>query len=551
ALGNPFLDLAADRKGYLPILSSAYAGASTLVLALAGAFDKTPRWRLPLLVVLAAGIFASLGRHTGILTWVVGKLPFLGVCRYPVKLLILPIFCLALLAAWGAHLAIERRLSTACLKAISGGATGTLILGLIFIALGINWLLGGSAKLPVTAEALTAIGKAICLSSVTGLSIVVLLWLRQLDKLKQLPFSILVVLITTVDLFIASFRFPAFAQEAQFLTNAPYVLSYLQEKEDQSPSFDNKASKKKAFAGRLFCLYRDPLFAPAQVNQGNSLERTSKYFRYCRDLLVPNCNSDFGVYECFGYEGAEVAKYREVCFSFINSLNQGTANGGLSDEALAAFCHATAARWVTTQLKQGDVFIRTLDDRHFALIHESEEMNVRVYSVRAPAPRAYLADDWQFLNSQKEAIDALDSPRKAMFSPTLRPLVERRKELAEPRPARGEPLKYDMEPLLETPEHISISVKTNRPSCLVLSDQYYPGWRASVDAVDVPVYRANAFCRAIFLTPGAHLVEFNYRPRSLDIGMKLGLAGLAMLALLFARAVSPSIWKFLKWTAGQ
>lgn len=60
---------------------------------------------------------------------------------------------------------------------------------------------------------------------------------------------------------------------------------------------------------------------------------------------------------------------------------------------------------------------------------------------------------------------------------------------------------------------------------LVLSDQYYPGWRATVDGDSADIVRADTVFRAVCVPPGEHTVRFAYRPLSLMVGVGLTVAG--------------------------
>lgn len=55
-----------------------------------------------------------------------------------------------------------------------------------------------------------------------------------------------------------------------------------------------------------------------------------------------------------------------------------------------------------------------------------------------------------------------------------------------------------------------IAATMTRPGLLVLSEVYYPAWKAYVDGQPVPVYLADGALRAVALTTGSHQVEFRY-----------------------------------------
>jgi hypothetical protein len=72
--------------------------------------------------------------------------------------------------------------------------------------------------------------------------------------------------------------------------------------------------------------------------------------------------------------------------------------------------------------------------------------------------------------------------------------------------------------ILISSDELDIKVNTESPGLLVLSDQYYPGWRAYVDGRLTPIYPVNSIFRGVFLDTGNHVIEFRYRPQSFIIG---------------------------------
>jgi hypothetical protein len=77
---------------------------------------------------------------------------------------------------------------------------------------------------------------------------------------------------------------------------------------------------------------------------------------------------------------------------------------------------------------------------------------------------------------------------------------------------------------------------------LVLTDPYYPGWRALVDGDETTILRADYLFRAVALGPGSHDVRFIFEPPSLRRGATLSLAGLAIaLVVILAGIVVPLV----------
>jgi len=79
---------------------------------------------------------------------------------------------------------------------------------------------------------------------------------------------------------------------------------------------------------------------------------------------------------------------------------------------------------------------------------------------------------------------------------------------------------------------VVIEATALRRGLLILGDQFYPGWRASVDGQPVPVLRVNRVLRGVILPPGEHRVVFRFAPTSLRIGGLLSLVGVIALVAL-------------------
>ncbi|MBI4591412.1 MAG: YfhO family protein [Candidatus Rokubacteria bacterium] len=83
-------------------------------------------------------------------------------------------------------------------------------------------------------------------------------------------------------------------------------------------------------------------------------------------------------------------------------------------------------------------------------------------------------------------------------------------------------------------DRVVIQGTTDSPAYLVLTDSWFPGWRAWVNGTEHTVWRANHAFRAVWLGPGRHDVEFRYTPAPLRHGLALSLlATLAVAGLFF------------------
>ncbi|MFI3285120.1 MAG: YfhO family protein [Rikenellaceae bacterium] len=85
------------------------------------------------------------------------------------------------------------------------------------------------------------------------------------------------------------------------------------------------------------------------------------------------------------------------------------------------------------------------------------------------------------------------------------------------------------------PNYLRYTTQTDKPSVVLFSEIYYPkGWRAYIDGVEAPYFRANYILRAMEIPAGEHTVEWRFRaPRwSLIEGITLAASLLIILTII-------------------
>ena len=96
-------------------------------------------------------------------------------------------------------------------------------------------------------------------------------------------------------------------------------------------------------------------------------------------------------------------------------------------------------------------------------------------------------------------------------------------------PAAGAPL-APARLVVEEPERLIVEVEAAGAGVLVLTDSYYPGWRATVDGNPSELLLANGVQRAVALEDGPHRVLFEYRPWSFRLGAAISLISLLVVS---------------------
>ncbi len=170
------------------------------------------------------------------------------------------------------------------------------------------------------------------------------------------------------------------------------------------------------------------------------------------------------------------------------------------------------------------------DPVHLELVYDDE---VRLFLYQSRMPRAWLAERAMVLPGER-GINA------RLLDPKLRPertvLLSTEPACYFPEPAgmRAEPADIDASPLAEIveyrAEHIVVETRSAKPSYLVMSESFDPGWHARVDGKAATILEANLYFRAVPLPAGSHRVELFYLPASYTWGWRI--FGLALLVVV-------------------
>jgi len=150
-----------------------------------------------------------------------------------------------------------------------------------------------------------------------------------------------------------------------------------------------------------------------------------------------------------------------------------------------------------------------------------------------PFPRAFIVYGSQVVADHESAWAAIQAPG---FDPADTVVVEEGKAL-EGGASGGEAVvtSYSL-------NEIGLEAEAASEGYVILSEVYYPGWRAYVDGTEVSLLRANYAFRAVYLEPGPHEVRLVFAPTSWRVGLIVGVG--TWLALLFWGA--GQIWRRLR-----
>ncbi|MBE7550518.1 MAG: oligosaccharide flippase family protein [Anaerolineales bacterium] len=206
-----------------------------------------------------------------------------------------------------------------------------------------------------------------------------------------------------------------------------------------------------------------------------------------------------------------------------------------------------------------------INNPNYKLVYDKE---IRVYENTDALPRAFVVDE-------KVDLSALPKPDRSGWPDelglALRNLNPRQKVILD---GETNDLGHDLTPedvtapietmsqsslphveiTAYTPNEVRLAVQLDQPGWLVLTDAYFPGWRAYAKArpptadhqpqptdsrisipqseIELTVHRANGAFRTVYLQPGQWEVRFRYSPRSFQLGLYGSFLALVTLALI-------------------
>jgi hypothetical protein len=246
-------------------------------------------------------------------------------------------------------------------------------------------------------------------------------------------------------------------------------------------------------------------------------------------LLASNLGTPSSLQSIQGYNAVHIARYDEY-MAALNGRSQGYHDADVVPQGLVSpLLDLLNVRYIVVpavvQPEQG--VLRELKDTHPTVY--SDDL-VDVLENRDALPRAWI------VHSAKQATrtDTLKQLNSGAVDPRRTALLERSPpDLAHPDNGstdRASLTTYEA-------DRISLRTSTGAPGLLVLSEAYYPAWKAYVDGRPVPLYVADHVLRAVPVPAGEHSVELRYESWSLRVGMAVSLISyLALIALALAGA---------------
>ncbi len=162
--------------------------------------------------------------------------------------------------------------------------------------------------------------------------------------------------------------------------------------------------------------------------------------------------------------------------------------------------------------------------------HVEDIGEVSVYENLRAMPRVWLVPEVRNFRKEEvlKAIHTSQLPNGSSFDPHRMALVEE--------PFIFNAKEWDDKAVAHlvhlSNTRIEIQTSSKSPSFLVLSDVYYPGWKAFVDGIETHLFQTNYALRGIMLPAGNHVIHFLFKPQSFYYGAGVSAGSLILLIIL-------------------
>ncbi|PIP68660.1 MAG: hypothetical protein CO035_07980 [Candidatus Omnitrophica bacterium CG_4_9_14_0_2_um_filter_42_8] len=486
-----------------------YMGIVAVIFALISLkFDSTKR-RKTIFYILALSLVLSFGRYTPVYYFLYNFLPGFRFSRYPIKFFFMAAFSLAVLAGMGMdYYRVHAKKDPGFGRFLKQVLAFGFMLALFFLIVNLNFygICGSLKKMVLNINSgfgarIDRIDQLV----ITGLhnikrgiglfmflSVIMFLGIKKRVSMKAV--LVFILLIALADIFTANKNVYQNMGIKEFLKPGDTV-EFLQRDKSLFRIFNSPST------------LRQNMFVPEKDYFEGNLALMER--------VVSNRGMSFGIYDAYGYGSLYNRRQEEIMDIIARSNSPGETN----------LLNLLNVKYVISP--------KDFDAAGYRMLEKNKKVNI--YENENFLPRAFMANKAVVIKDEKEILKRLKSKefkpeREVILEEVLDspPTADRSNNIAR---SSALLLKYSSSErakrvsregsvriLKYEPSYIEIDAHIDTPGFLVLSDTYYPGWKARVDGKLNRIYRADYTLRAVYLEPGKHSVKFTYDPFSFKIG---------------------------------
>jgi len=471
-----------------------YVGILVLLMAGLAFFSRRRRGVRRFLVGLGGvSLLFALGTHTPVWGFLFNVVPGIGLFRAPSLTIFLVGFSLATLAAFGIERLLEPDDDETEWKGItwySLGAVGLATLVLLAAATGGLFTFWTTSVYPeISGAAITAMELArphavrgFLIAMVVSMVVAAAVWVRGEERLPAHTVFAVLCIVLVVDL---------------FRIDADYIIT------QDFEAFDNPGGLIQRIVDQ-----EDPL-APT---------RTLSMIQSAQDVRP----AQFGIELAGGHHPNDLQRYRELIGMRGSGLPEYLpASPRLLDILNIGWMLWPAYRYRPLDEVEGVPPALAAKLERVGASSDPNGIPLEVLYRVETLPRARLVNRVDIVPEGQ----VVDHILRGDFDPATEIVMT---EVVDIR-ISGLPFEGSVEYRVRENNRQVLAVRTSEPAFLVVAENWYPAWKATVSGEPAPVYRANHTLRAIPVPAGEHEVVMEYRSDSLRSSLWISLASLLIL----------------------
>lgn len=487
-----------------------YTGVFSLFLTLVAILFKKNDYKIIFIILMVFSFLFALGKYFVVFPFFYYLVPFFNAFRKPVVLLFLTTFSISVLSGLGFDPLVNMLDKRNKKKIIPLIKILIIILVFTFVVtfsayFGKNYLIKFGEKIfneryqifTETVHTLTRgydfyLGKisdaynhilnSLSIFLIFLGCITVTMYLKIKEKINIKQFKILVVLIILLDLFI-------------------FGIKYIDVKDP-----------KQIFSERI---------SADILKMGADKFRVLDFSTSFPRLLATRYNVEL----IGGYSSTQLKSYRDFISFFFGAQSSPDQDiepfiplndSKLSNSYAAKILGLLNAKYILTgtplENKEFLLKINTTSFVYDVYLPTNDTKNVYIYENMKVLPRAFIVPKATITKDRDEILEKLKSDD---FNPKEYIFLEENVSV----PLNNAGTYKEASVTYYSPNEIHVKVYMDNPGFLVLSENYYPGWRAIDNDKETNIYRADYTLRSVYLDAGQHEIKFVYDPLSFKVGL--------------------------------
>ncbi len=484
-------------------LDTFYIGIFPLVFAVVFLAAGVNRLKYFLTALVVFSLFLSIGKYNPLFIYVYRFTPGIDMFQFPVKFLFIATFALAVMAGHGldCFITVVRKQSSrqTILKAL---LILPLLLMVVLVA-GAVW----NEKLyeyflkaypatqymwPLRKVVFLALFKGIAISTVLFFLVFIMAWAAGRFNIKRAYCLVVIFVIVFADLTMVGKPRDSIIDESLIRKRSP-IVDFLQQ---DTSVFRIYSLSRIATKSSFMHLYNMPF---------------DKIYNVISESLPVNLNMYHHISSIDEYSAVLRKDYYDVFLPIEAALSQERPSQSDIDYCKRIFDLLNVKYIISPYV---------INNFQFNLVKDGP---IKIYENPTALLRAFFVRQVAVTKSTEDLLNMIHSeafnPRDVVYIPEAEVFEVRSRLAALQEADTTEPFRWSVGWFDYQLNGLALRITTNKPGFLVLSNSYYPGWKAFVDGTEAPIIKVNHILQGVFIDAGKHEVAFSFQPKIFMLGL--------------------------------